>query len=283
MKLRFQLSKRQKFFIAAVGVVVGVIFIRVDAFTALGWRFREAGFVFYSLIITILSLRDEDFSGVEWLTLPILPVFFSIGASLVYPLLPSEIQYLPFWRMDTDSGLFLSTVLRTIYLAGIFIGFYACLLSANIFNVAGVKTIQLIRAAHSVGFLLTLVSAFLLYTVIYSLHLNSFGNFLVVFIISFPLILQAVWSINLEPYLGREVIRYTFVISLILAQLSWALSYWPVPGLVNAMVVTAASYEGIGVVQYQLLGKLKPTVIKELFSITVIFILVILFSASWLG
>lgn len=283
MKFHLELSKRQKFFIATALIVIGVIIIRIGPLANFSWRFRVAGFVIYSLALTLISLRDEDFSGVEWLTLPVLPLFLSIGAALVYPLLPNEVQYFLFWRVDTDTGLFLSSVVRFIYLGALFIGLYAGLLSANIFNVAAVKTIQLIRAAHSVGFLLTLVSSLLLYTVIYSLHLNSFGNFLVVFLTSFPLILQAVWSINLEPYIGREVIRYTLAISLILAQLSWVLSFWPVSGLVNAMVVTAASYEGIGVVQYQLLGKLQPTVAKELFLIAAIFILVILFSSSWTG
>ena len=51
------------------------------------------------------------------------------------------------------------------------ISMYLLFLTQNIYNIAAIRTIQLLRAAHAVGFLFTIVSAFLIYNVIFALHL----------------------------------------------------------------------------------------------------------------
>lgn len=278
-----KITKRQKFFLATIFLILGIIFTRLDFIVGISWRMRTLAFGATALITTILALRDEDFSGIEWIVLPILPVFLSIGTILVYPLLPQEINQFFLIGVDADGSMILTLTLKVLYLAIFGIGYYAALLTSNIFNVAGLRTIQLIRVAHSIGFLLTLVSALLLFMVIYSLHLSGLLNLLAVFSVSFPLILQSVWSLDLEEKLSGEVIRFSFAIAWILAQFGLFLSFWPIPIFVFALFLTATVYLSVGVVQYHLMGRLKMVVIQEHAIVLVVFLILTIISAAWTG
>ncbi|MDQ3239327.1 MAG: hypothetical protein M3P33_02270, partial [bacterium] len=81
-------------------------------------------------LITFFALKD-DLNGVEYLTLFILPITFQIGSNLFMQLLPNrKIFHYPIYVM-------------------IPIGMYIIYLTENIFNVAAIRTIQLLRAAHA--------------------------------------------------------------------------------------------------------------------------------------
>jgi len=280
---KFDFTKRQKFLLATIIVTLSMMAIRFDVFSVAAWRFRVLGFSLISIGATVLSLKDEDFSGVEWLTLPILPVFFALAAALVFPLLPSEVSQLFFWSLDTDTGIVIAGIIRFAYLAFFATGFYAVLLTANIFNIAGIKSIQLTRVAHSVGFFLTLTTMLLLNLVIYSLHLPSFINFILIFVIAFPLTLQSIWSFLLEPKLTRVVVTLSFAVSLAVAQVGWILSFYPITIFIFALFLTALLYEMIGMVQYYLSERLTLVLVREAVFVMSIFLILTVLSASWTG
>ena len=192
-------------------------------------------------------------------------------------------NHLLFWRLDTDSGLFLGYSLKALYLVFFAVAFYAALLCANIFNISAIKTIQLLRVAQAVNFFLTLVCALLLYVVIYSLHLGSLANFVAVFLASFPLALQSIWGVNLEPRPRGIVIVYTFALCLLLAEFSWTLSFWPLPLFVFSLFLTASLYAGLGVVTANLGGRLNSSHSKELALVVVIFLALVIISSRWSG
>lgn len=157
-------------------LLLGIILSRMGLGMFLQWRYRMAVFSVISVGLSIWAIRDEDFSGIEWLTLPILPAMFAISASLSYPLLPDILG-------GGDSGLLFALLLKIAFLVVFTVVYYASLLTANIYNVAAIRTIQLLRVAHSIGFLVTVATGLLFFLVISSLHLTGTENFGLVFVV----------------------------------------------------------------------------------------------------
>lgn len=275
------MTKRQKFAIATVFLLVAIIAIRLVGLEGISWRYRVLGFALLAVGATLFALRDDDFSGIEWLLLPILPVFYAVGSALVYPLLPIRMESVLGFVVRSDTGFVLGVLVRMIFLGLFVIGFYATLLTSNIYNVAGVKGIQLLRVAHSIGFLATVATALFFLVVISSFHLTSFENFLAVFLVSIPLALQSIWSINLEEKIGEDVRNFTLISALILAETAWVLSFWPLGVTIYALFLTALFYEVLGIVQFHLGEKLSLRIVNEFVAVAVVVFLLTIFTAVW--
>lgn len=275
------MSKRQKFIVATFLLLVGIILGRLAPGQFLQWRFRVVIFSVASVLATIWALRDEDFSGIEWLSLPILPALFAISAVLVFPLLPSGFDLVLSSAVTSDASQLLGLLVRLAYLLIFVVGYYAALLTANIYNVAGIRTIQLLRVAHSIGFLVTVTTGLFWFIVIEALHLASFFNFLLVFIISLPLAFQAIWSVNLEKKVGGETKRFSFLTAMVLGEVAWVLSFWPIGVSITALFLTAILYELIGIIQYHLGERLNPKIANEFILVAVVMFFVVVFTTRW--
>lgn len=267
------MSKRQKFVVATVVLFAGIILSRLGLGQFLQWRFRIIFFSVMALLVSVWVLRDEDFSGVEWLTLPILPTLFALGSLLVFPLLPPG--------FDSDAGRLLGMLVKIAHLAIFVVGYYAALLTANIYNVAAIRTIQLLRVAQSIGFLVTVATALFLFIVISSLHLSSLLNFVVVFAVSLPLSFQAIWSVNLEEKITAGTRDFSLLTAGVLGQLAWALSFWPVGVSIFALFLTAIFYELIGIIQYHFGERLNPKIANEFILVAVVMFFVVVFTTRW--
>jgi len=160
---------------------------------------------------------------------------------------------------------------------------YALLLTENIFSVAAIRTIQLFRAAQAVGFLLTLVTAFFLYDTILSFRLSFWTNALLVFIISFPLILQALWSVKLEDYISPKVWLFSFVLSLVLAEVACAISFWPVNIASGSLFLVTMMYIILGLSQQHFARRLFPRTVQEYLGVGIAVLVIILLTAHWGG
>lgn len=205
----------------------------------------------------------EDLKGVEWLTVLILPVFYPISVALFYFLLPERI------------------LTRLIIMVLFGIGMYALLLTENIFNVAAMRTIQLLRAAHAVGFLLTLLVAFFLWDTIFSFRLMPWWNCGLVFISSLPLTLQAIWSVNLESSLTREVKANSLGLSWCLGILALVISLWPVTITVASLFLVSGLYVGLGLIQHRLSGRLFAKTINEYLWVGAAVLLITFWLGQW--
>jgi hypothetical protein len=212
----------------------------------------------------VWSLK-ESLNGLEWLMIPILPTFFTAGVGLFYFLVPGD------WRIR----------LPVIFLFGF--GLYVLLLTANIFSVAAIRTIQLLRSAHAVGFLMTLLTAFFLYDTIFSFRLIFSLNFGLVLAVSFPLLLQAVWSTKLEDRLTIVSLSFGFILSLIQAEGALLFSFWPISVAVRSLALTTMAYVSFGLVQHYLDERLFPKTIREYVSVGLVVLLVIILTTRWTG
>lgn len=275
------MSKRQKFVIATFVLLAGIILSRVALGQFLQWRFRLIIYAAISLLVTVWAIRDEDFSGVEWLTLPILPTMFSLGSVLVFPLLPPSFDSFLSWPISPDSSLLLVTALKILFLAAFIVGYYATVLTANIYNVAAIRNIQLLRVAHSIGFLVTVVTALLFYMVLFSFHLSGFYNFILVFALSAPLVLQALWSVNLFSSIDIRTRNYSLFGAVVLGEAAWALSFWPIGISIIALFLTAIFYEMVGIMQYHFSERLNKRVVNEFIFVVIAIFFITLFTAQW--
>ena len=183
------MRKRQKFVLTALTLAAGLWGIHALP-VALEWRYwLIALLVGVAAVGSGWALR-EGLSGIEWLTVVLPPTLFTAGVGLFYILLPTH------WLAR----------LAVVVMFGV--GQYALLLTANIFSVAAIRTIALFRAAGAVGFVMTMLTGFLLYDAILSFREAWWWSAPLIMIVSMLLLLPALWSVEVKR-LSLKVIKYT--------------------------------------------------------------------------
>jgi len=257
-----KLSKRQKLSIASLILTIGILGVQSVEVEV---RYQAIGLlagVAYGVSAWALF---EDLKGIEWLTVLILPVMYPVAVALFYFLLPVRL-------------------LTRVTILGLFgVGMYALLLTENIFNVAAIRTIQLLRAAHAVGFLLTLVVAFFIWDTIFSFRLGGWWNGLLIFMTSLPLVMQALWSVNLEETVTRKLWLNSLGLSWGLAGLGLMISFWPVTIIAASLFLVTGLYVGLGLVQHALSGRLFRKTVEEYLWVGGAVLLITFLLARWGG
>lgn len=262
IKKKLNFSKREKFGLA-IGFLT-LIFLSIQLVYS-SWRYPLVGFLLIATYLFCAWGLEEDLTGIEWLTLFILPVSFVASLSLFYFLLPVR------WLTRLPVAVLFA------------LGLYAILLVENIYNVAGERTIQLLRAAHAVGLLLTLFTNFLFLALVFALHLPFYGNMLLVFLISFPLILQALWSIKLEEKITPELWGFALTLSLVISELALVFSFWPFPTVIEALFLTTVFYSLVSIVQQHFSQRLFKRMLWEFILVSLIVFVLVFFTVRWGG
>ncbi len=258
---RLNISKRQLFVGSTLLLTLALISTQIVS-GGLRW---EIVLVLMALTYGLASVAlREDLNGIEYLTLLTLPTFYTAAVYLFYFLLPTR------WL----------TRLPIAFLYAI--GMYAILLTENIYNVAAsTKNIQLLRAAHSVGFLLTLLTHFFLIETLLSLHLPFYLNALFGVIIVAPLCLQALWSMELHAHITAQVWLGTLVTSLVIGQLLIIFSFWPIRITIEALFLTTVFYTLVGMIQQYLVERLFTKTTREFLIVLAVVFILVLFTTKW--
>lgn len=257
------MSKRKRFIVTSLILSAGLLVIA----NLVDLSLRYLGIGFLSLLtvgLTIWSLK-EALEGIEWLIIPILPVFFTLSVSLFHFLLPP------------------SFVTLVIVILSFAFGIYVLFLTENIFSVAAIHNIALFRAASSVAFLLTLVTAFFLFDVIFSFRLALWLNAGLVFLTSLGLFLQSLWSVKLEKVLDQKTCFYSIVLALVLGQFAFALSFWPVSVVLASLFLTAVAYVLLGLSQAHLTGRLFRKTVREYLLVGIGVFFTLILTTRWGG
>lgn len=223
----------------------------------------------------------EDLKGIEWLTVLILPVMYTLGAGLFSLFLPESVPRIFGQRLEVDVGRLLAAIIRGGFWLLYGVGAYGLYLTENIFSVAAIRTIQLLRAARAVGFLLTLVVAMFLFQALFSFRLQFYWLGLLAGVLSFPLYLQGNWSMQLKKGLNKRVIEYSLIGALIEAQLAMVLAFWPVKSLVAALMLVTAMYVILGLSQQKLLGRLFKKQVNEYVAVALAVLVASFYITSW--
>lgn len=220
------------------------------------------GFFLVTYLVSAWALFD-DLKGIEWLTILSSPAMYATAIGLFYFLLPSN------W------------VSRMIIMVLFGVGMYALYLTQNIFSVAAARTIQLLRAAHAVGFLLSIMTAALLYNTIFSLQWTFWANGGLVFGVSVPLLINGLWSMKLESNLSKDVILMSLSIAFMCGVIAMALSFLPVTVWVAALFLATVVYVSMGLLQHELSERLYKRTITEYVVVGLLVLVATLFVTSW--
>lgn len=257
-----KISKRQKFILTSLVLTLGLVAIEVSN---VSWYYLAVSLLaITSWLLSAWSLK-EGLEGVEWLTVLILPPVFTLALGFFSFLLLTN------------------PVIKVLVMISYGVGIYILLLVGNIFSVAAIRTIQLLRSAQAVGFLFTLVISFFLYDIIFSFRLSFWENFLLVTAASFFLILQSLWGINLEKEVSLKIWLYTLILSFVQGEMAIAFSFWPLSVATGSLILVTVLYITVGLAQQELALRLFPKTISEYLRVGIIVFLVIFLTTRWGG
>lgn len=254
------MRKRQKLVLSSLLTTAGMVVASQVSF-----EYKYVSYVILGGVSWLLSgwSLKEGLSGIEWITVLVPSVVFTISVGMFSMLLPQT------WWLQA-----LIIILYSI-------GQYAMLLSANIFSVAAIRTIALFRAATAVGFAMTILTGFLLYDTILSFRLPFWGNFFTVFIGSIFLLIPALWSVKLEEKLTSRVVSYGVVLSALIGSFAMAMSFWPVTTAVGGLFLTTMLYVLLGVSQHHFQERLHSRTLWEYIIVGVVVLVTMLITAGY--
>lgn len=258
----YQITKRQKFILMALFLTVVMIAAQT---VGEDYRYQVIGFLTLSAVLLSVFALWGELSGIKYFLLLLLPAYFVAGASLFYFLLPVR------WLTRLPFALIFG------------ISVYLLMLTSNIYNVAAIRTIALLRAAHAVGLLFSLLSTYFLANVLFSLHLPFYFVVLGIVLIVMPLYAVGLWSYELEEFISRKVALYTTIFTIVTAQLGLVLAFWPVVPTAGALAIATVMYVLLGLAQFDFEGRLKARIVWEHLGIALLVFLTIIVTTRWGG
>jgi hypothetical protein len=255
------MTKRRKLVLESIFLSFGFLATQLVDISCRYWAILGLGLITYPLTALILK---TDLKKIGWLVVLPPSVLYVVFASMFYFLLPQNL------------------IIRIIITVFFWIGIYAVLLTQNIYSVASsFQTIQLLRAAQAVGFLMTLVTAFFGFNTLFSFRASVLINGTGVFLISFPLVISSLWTILLEERLSSSLISYSIIISLLTAQIGFIINFWPLTITTASLFLVSFLYVVLGISQNFFGGRLFKNTFKEYLQIGVIIFIITYFLASW--
>lgn len=254
------MSKRKRFVITSLVLSSG--FVAIQLFESIPRFYGIFGLSVLTLILFCWSLWEGLGLNATLLSL-VLPVMYTLGVGVFWFLLPASI--------------FARIPIVILYGAGI----YALCSTENIFTVSAIRTIALIRAAHGVGFILTLVTSFFLFNAIVSMRQGPMAIFPLVFITSVALYIQGLWSILLTKEFSFNIASTSIIFGLVTGEVSVLLFFWPVTLVVGSLILTATLYILLGLGQADFEERLFAQTVRE-YAIVAAFVLAgMYFATRW--
>jgi hypothetical protein len=254
------MSKRRRFVIASFLLSVG--FVAIQFLTDQN-RFWAIGILtVLTVILFYWSLFESLGKNMTLLTL-VLPAIFTFGVGAFWFLLPANIY---------------ARIPIVIFYG---LGIYILCLTANIYSVAAIRTIALLRAARGVGFVLSLLTSFLIFDAILSLKAEIYILLPLIAVVSFPLFLQGYWSMILETKFSMNIFALSLVSALITTELSAALFFWPVTVVVGSLFLTVSFYILLGLGQAKLDERLFASTLKEHLTVGALIFIAMFLATHW--
>lgn len=255
------LSKRGKF-------VLGVLFLSAGIFLnefTKGGMLISLSLMLASLTVGILYLilRRDIYKQSYIFPIFILPFFYTLSFSLFYSLIPAR---------------FLTRFILTLIYA---FGAYSLFLTQNIFVISSLRTINLLRSARIVSFVLTIFVLFFLFNIVFSLRFSIFITPVLVGILAFLMSVQFLWSYQETLESSREVYIFSAVISLMMVELSFVLSFWPVTAAIYSIFLTGIFYTYAGLSQIWLERRLFRGILWEYIWVGFLSLLFLLMFSKW--
>jgi hypothetical protein len=256
------MTKRKKFIITSGVLSLGFFLLQFlkdqNKFIAVGVL------ALLTLILFFWSLREGLGKDMTLLSL-VLPFLFTLGVGTFWFLLPVNV----FTRLP----------IVALYMAGV----YVLCLTSNIYTVAAIRTIALLRAARGVGFVLTLVVSFLIFDAILSLKLMPWFTAPLVGLSSFFLFAQGLWVISLEKEFSKNLFLTSLLFGLVMGEVAISLFFWPATVVVGSLFLTVSVYMLLGLGQAKLEERLFPSTVREYLIVGILVFIGMFFATRWGG
>ncbi|MFH1243955.1 MAG: hypothetical protein V1487_00045 [bacterium] len=236
------LTKRRRFVLISILLSVGLWVIQRLPVESRYFSIALVGVVTY--LLAAWALFKDLHGPAGWIVNLLLPTLYPVSIALFYFLLPQA------WAT------------RLVIVILFAVSMYALLLTANIFAVASIRTIQLLRAARAVGFLLSILTSAFLFHVIFSLRLPVWIVVGMVYVVSLPILWQGTWSYVVSTSVKKEF-YYAMVGATILANMALALSFWLIDVPLASVMLAMAMYVILGLCQHDLEGRLFKRTVQE--------------------
>jgi hypothetical protein len=254
------MSKRRRFVITSALLSLGFVAIQFLNDQNRFWAIGVLGLA--TIILFSWSLFEGLGRNMTLLTL-ILPTIFTLGVGTFWFLLPANI--------------FARIPIVIFYGAGI----YVLCLTMNIFTVSAIRTIALLRAARGVGFVLSLITSFLVFDAIISLRYPVYSLLPLVLVVSFPLFLQGFWSVVLEKEFSKDIFIISAITTIIMVEIAAVLFFWPVTVVVGSLFLTVIFYVLLGLGQSRIEGRLFSATIREHLIVGTLVLIAMFFATHW--
>ncbi len=254
------MSKRRRFVITSIVLSLGFVAIQFLNDQNRFWAIGVLGLA--TIFLFSWSLFEGLGRNMTLLTL-VLPTIFTLGVGTFWFLLPANI----FARIPV-----------VIFYA---IGIYILCLTMNIFTVSAIRTIALLRAARGVGFVLSLITSFLVFDAALSLRYPIYYLLPLVLGVSFPLFFQGFWSVVLEKEFSKDILITSAISTLIMAEIAAVLFFWPVTVVVGSLFLTVTFYILLGLGQSRIEGRLFSATIREHLTVGALVFIAMYFATHW--
>lgn len=247
-----------------VATIIMTVLLTISSF----FTFTTSWFIFIPVIIVVSYITTylaiyEGVDKIEWYTLFVMPILLSISLYLFYSLLPVRwLTRLPFIVLFS-------------------FGYYAMLLTSNIFNVGVEKSIQLYRAAFSINYLTQTFIVFLCVVVSLSFRFNFILNAAIAGLVALIASVQLFWSVKLEHRFDQRIFILGIGVALLIFEVALLLSFMPLRINVVALTITALYYSITGIIYNYLGDRLFKNVIREYAFVTIFVIFIAVLTIQW--
>jgi hypothetical protein len=260
-KLIFLVPKRIRIVLSTLVMVFLSVFSTFFVFIDSWWYFIPI-IILISGATTYFAIF-EGVDGVEWYMLFIVPIFFALALYFSYSLFPARwLTRLPFIILFS-------------------LGYYAVLLTMNIFNVGVTKSIQLYRAAFSINYIAQTFIIFLTALAVLSFRFPYVVNGMIIGLTSFMLSLQLFWSVNLEKKINKNLILYSLVLAIISSQLTILITFVPLTFNISALILTGYYYSVTGILYHALSERLFKNIVREYIFVMIFIFIITIFTLRY--
>lgn len=255
-----QLTKRQKF-VVVVLLLSASLFL--SGFVSGTELIILALFLSVCTIVFLYLILRKDVIGSFFAPLLVLPFLYTLAFTLFYSVLPERL------------------ISRIIVTAVYAFGIYSLFLTQNIFAVSSIRTINLLRSARIVSFIITIVVFFFLVNIAFSLRFPFFVTPMLVAVFTFLLNYQSLWVYSLDNSHHKDLILFSSLISLALFELSFILVMWPVTAAIYAIFLTGIFYMYAGLVHAWIDRRLFKGIMWEYIWVGLLSILILFVFSEW--
>lgn len=254
------MRKREKFLISSLILsfaLLGTQYVPLD------YRLLGTALLFFVTYAVSAWALFEELNGIEWITVVPFPAWYASSVSVFYFLLPENL------------------LSKSIVLVLFGVGMYAIYLTSNIYAVAKFRTIQLLRAAHTVGFLITLLITFFFSNTVFSFHWPFWANGIAIACTTFPQALLSLWSVELKNRIDKSIFYQSIAVAVLAGELAIVISFLPISLWIASLSIVGGLYTALGILVSQLHGKLFRNTAWEYTSVWIVILAAFFFTVQW--